>query len=57
MTSKLLCSAIGRADRTLLTCGVNRQMRNFFAYLRIAFNKVDAQRLQEVGPDRLCAEW
>lgn len=57
MTSKLLYSAIGRADRTLLTCGVNRQMRNFFAYLRIAFNKVDAQRLQEVGPDRLCAEW
>lgn len=57
MTSKLLFSAIGRADRTLLTCGVNRQMRNFFAYLRIAFNKVDAQRLQEVGPDRLCAEW
>lgn len=57
MTSKLLFSAVGRADRTLLTSGVNRQMRNFFAYLRIAFNKVDAQRLQEVGPDRLCAEW
>lgn len=57
MTSKLLYSAIGRADRTLLTCGVNRQMRNFFAYLRIAFNKVDTHRLEEVGPDRLCAEW
>lgn len=57
MTSKFLFSAISRADRTLLTSGVNRQMRNFFAYLRIAFNKVDAQRLEEVGPDRLCAEW
>lgn len=33
------------------------QTRNFFAYLRIAFNSVDQQRLQEVGPDRLCAEW
>lgn len=33
------------------------QTRNFFAYLRIAFNSVDQERLQEVGPDRLCAEW
>lgn len=33
------------------------QTRNFFAYLRVAFNGVDQQRLQEVGPDRLCAEW
>lgn len=57
MTSKLLCSAIGRADKTLFSSGVSRQMRNFFAYLRVAFNKVDAQRLEEVGPDRLCAEW
>lgn len=31
--------------------------RNFFAYLRIAFNKVDEGRLAEVGPDRLCSEW
>lgn len=31
--------------------------RNLFAYLRIAFNKVDEARLAEVGPDRLCAEW
>lgn len=46
-----------KADKTLLTSGVNRQMRNFFAYLRVAFNKVDEQRLEEVGPDRLCAEW
>lgn len=33
------------------------QTRDFFAYLRVAFNSVDQQRLQEVGPDRLCAEW
>lgn len=57
MTSKFLYSAIVKADKTLLTSGVNRQMRNFFAYLRVAFNKVDEQRLGEVGSDRLCAEW
>lgn len=57
MTSKLLCSAFGRADKTLFNNGMNRQMRNFFAYLRIAFNKVDTQRLEEIGPNRLCAEW
>lgn len=57
MTSKLLYGAIGRGDRTLINCRINQQMRNFFGYLRVAFNKVDAQRLEEVGPDRLCAEW
>lgn len=31
--------------------------RNFFAYFRVAFNSVDGDRLKEVGPDRLCAEW
>lgn len=57
MTSKFLYSAIGRADKTFISSSVSRQMRNFFGYLRIAFNKVDTQRLEEVGPDRLCAEW
>lgn len=33
------------------------QYRNFFPYLRIAFNQVDTERLKDVGPDRLCAEW
>lgn len=31
--------------------------RNFFGYFRIAFNRVDMDRLQTVGPDRLCSEW
>lgn len=31
--------------------------RSFFAYFRVSFNTVDADRLQQVGPDRLCAEW
>lgn len=31
--------------------------RPFFAYFRVAFNSVDTDRLREVGPDRLCAEW
>lgn len=35
----------------------HQQTRTFFAYFRIAFNSVDTDRLAEVGPDRLCAEW
>lgn len=31
--------------------------RNLWAYVAIAFNKVDNDRLSLVGPDRLCAEW
>lgn len=31
--------------------------RNLWAYVAIAFNKVDNDRLNLVGPDRLCAEW
>ncbi|KAL5277929.1 ATP5S family protein [Megaselia abdita] len=31
--------------------------RNLWAYVAIAFNRVDAERLKLVGPDRLCAEW
>lgn len=31
--------------------------RNFFGYFRIAFNRVDKDRLESVGPDRLCSEW
>lgn len=34
-----------------------QQFRPFFGYFRIAFNSVDKDRLLEVGPDRLCAEW
>lgn len=33
------------------------QIRTFWEYVNIAFNRVDADRLKEVGPDRLCAEW
>ncbi|XP_031631576.1 ATP synthase subunit s, mitochondrial isoform X2 [Contarinia nasturtii] len=55
MTSKLICTAFG--DFTMFNSSVNRQMRSFFAYLRVAFNKVDTQRLEEVGPNQLCAEW
>lgn len=53
MSSKLLRFIPKNVDQFVGT----GQTRNFFAYLRIAFNGVDQQRLQEVGPDRLCAEW
>ncbi|KAH8321596.1 hypothetical protein KR074_010079 [Drosophila pseudoananassae] len=31
--------------------------RAIWGYVAIAFNQVDAQRLEKVGPNRLCAEW
>ncbi|XP_055903009.1 ATP synthase subunit s, mitochondrial [Eupeodes corollae] len=31
--------------------------RDLWAYVAIAFNKVDQERLKLVGPDRMCAEW
>ncbi|XP_037949155.1 ATP synthase subunit s, mitochondrial-like [Teleopsis dalmanni] len=38
-------------------CKGQQQKRKLFAIVRIAFNSVDVSRLQEVGPNRLCAEW
>lgn len=31
--------------------------RYLWQYVCMAFNRVDAHRLKEVGPDRMCAEW
>lgn len=31
--------------------------KSLWGYVAIAFNRVDADRLLKVGPDRLCAEW
>jgi len=31
--------------------------RSFYAFLNIVFNRVSKSRIQEVGPDRACAEW
>lgn len=31
--------------------------RNLWGYVSIAFNRVDTDRLQLVGPNRTCAEW
>lgn len=45
-------------SNTTSSCYTHMQSyRHFFGYFRIAFNTVDADRLQKVGPDRLCAEW
>lgn len=33
------------------------QRKSLWGYVAIAFNRVDADRLKLVGPDRLCAEW
>ncbi|KAF4529163.1 hypothetical protein B566_EDAN017686 [Ephemera danica] len=31
--------------------------RNLWGWLNTIFNRVDASRIKEVGPDRACAEW
>ena len=31
--------------------------RGFYGWLNSIFNRVDANRIKEVGPDRACAEW
>ncbi|KAM7342765.1 ATP synthase subunit s, mitochondrial [Cochliomyia hominivorax] len=49
--------------QNLVTNGVKRpvvldsQRKSLWGYVAIAFNRVDTDRLQQVGPDRLCAEW
>lgn len=63
----LLHRCAGSGGRLLLTATHNNNATNitgsvparrpFFGYFRIAFNSVDKDRLLEVGPDRLCAEW
>ena len=35
----------------------NKNSRNLFSWLHPFFNKVDRNRIKEVGPDRACAEW
>lgn len=49
-----LGTAAPQLTRSLL---LRQDRRHFFAYFRVAFNSVDGDRLKEVGPDRLCAEW
>lgn len=58
MSSRLL-SLLPIASNRLLSVIVHKitNHRTLFAYLHVAFNKVDQSRLEEVGPDRLCAEW
>lgn len=51
----------------LYQLGINRRVhwpwdnknahRDLWQYVAKAFNMVDPHRLQEVGPDRMCAEW
>lgn len=56
--SQRLFSLISIASNRLPSATIQQiSNRSLFAYLRIAFNKVDQARLAEVGPDRLCAEW
>lgn len=35
----------------------NIQVRSFWEYVNMMFNKPDTERLKQFGPDRTCAEW
>lgn len=35
----------------------NKQVRHFWEYVNMMFNKPDADRIKQLGPDRACAEW
>ncbi|XP_075975459.1 ATP synthase subunit s, mitochondrial isoform X2 [Anticarsia gemmatalis] len=35
----------------------NKQVRSFWEYVNMMFNKPDTDRLKQFGPDRTCAEW
>lgn len=51
---------IWKTHQHLLSSSIttNQQsIKKLWAYVAIAFNKVDTERLKLVGPDRLCAEW
>lgn len=54
---RLLGSTLVKYSGTRVEHDIAQQMRSFFKLLRVAFNRVDLQRLEQVGPDRLCAEW
>ncbi|CAH0683149.1 unnamed protein product [Spodoptera exigua] len=35
----------------------NNQVRTFWEYVNMMFNKPDPDRIKQLGPDRACAEW
>lgn len=43
--------------RTAIFRCTQDQHRSFFYWLVVVFNRVDRDRIKEVGPDRACAEW
>ncbi|CAB3226862.1 unnamed protein product [Arctia plantaginis] len=36
---------------------ISYQVRSFWEYVNMMFNKPDTDRIKEFGPDRACAEW
>ncbi|PAA79881.1 hypothetical protein BOX15_Mlig026908g1, partial [Macrostomum lignano] len=48
-------AAAGAGDR--LGPGLLQQSRGYFAWLVGVWNKVDRDRIKQVGPDHACAEW
>ncbi|XP_046422220.1 ATP synthase subunit s, mitochondrial [Neodiprion fabricii] len=49
--------AIMKSFRSSLIPAQSKSHRSFFYWITIMFNRVDENRVKEVGPDRACAEW
>lgn len=44
-------------SKTIKSISKSPQRKLLWGYVAIAFNRVDTDRLQLVGPNRICAEW
>ncbi|UJR31520.1 hypothetical protein I4U23_019009 [Adineta vaga] len=53
-TMKDMTSVLTRRLTSHISLTNNRQ---FFSWLNIVWNRYDQKRVQEIGPDRACAEW
>ena len=43
--------------RSIVFSNTKNQTKSLFYWINVMFNRVDEDRVNEVGPDRACAEW
>ncbi|XP_076752231.1 ATP synthase subunit s, mitochondrial [Xylocopa sonorina] len=48
---------LSRSINSAVFQNIKSQNRPLFYWLTVVFNRVDEDRLKEIGPDRACAEW
>ncbi|KAG7298951.1 hypothetical protein JYU34_017417 [Plutella xylostella] len=57
MFASLRCVQLSRNFKHRVVLPTCSQKRYFWEYVNMMFNKPDAERLKQLGPDRTCAEW